>query len=74
MLLFILDLIYIGKTKINTGDYTYSFICKCKAELYMELSKELDYIPKCLKCNSSQLQLRYTVIHGLLWMSPDLHE
>ena len=56
------------------GDYTYSFICKCKAELYMELSRELDYSPKCLKCYSSQLQLRYTIIHGELWMSDDLHE
>jgi len=56
------------------GDYTYSFICKCKAELYMELSKELDYSPKCLKCNSSRLQLRYTIILGELWMSEDLNE
>ncbi len=56
------------------GDYTYSYFCKCGSETYMELSKELDYKPKCLKCNSSQLILRYTVIHGELWMSPDLHE
>ena len=56
------------------GDYTYSFICKCKAELYMELSKELDYRPTCLKCNSSQLVLRYTITHGELWMSDDLNE
>ena len=57
------------------GDYTYSFICKCRAELYMELSKELDYTPKCLNCNSSQLQLRYTIIHGSLWMNDSiLHE
>ena len=40
----------------------------------MELSKELDYKPKCLKCNSSQLQLRYTIILGELWMSESLHE
>ena len=59
----------------NTGDYTYSFICKCKAETYMELSKELHYNPKCLSCNSSRLQLRYTIIHGHLWMNDDiLHE
>ena len=56
------------------GDYTYSFICKCRAETYMELSKEIDYKPKCLKCNSTQLLLRYTIIHGDLWMSDDLHE
>ena len=41
----------------------------------MELSKELDYRPKCLKCGSSQLQLRYTIIYGSLWMNDDiLHE
>jgi hypothetical protein len=51
------------------GDYTYSFICKCKAETYIELSKEIDYNPKCLKCNSSQLQLRYSIIHGEIWMN-----
>jgi hypothetical protein len=56
------------------GDYTYSFICKCKAETYIELSKEIDYNPKCLKCNSSQLRLRYTIINGELWMDPRLHE
>jgi hypothetical protein len=56
------------------GDYTYSFICKCRAETYMELSKEIDYQPKCFKCNSTQLILRYTIIHGDLWMSDDLHE
>jgi len=56
------------------GDYTYSFICKCKSETYMELSKEIDHNPKCLKCGSTQLKLRYTIILGDLWMSPDLHE
>lgn len=40
----------------------------------MELSKELDYRPKCLKCSSSQLLLRYTIILGDLWMSDSLHE
>lgn len=40
----------------------------------MELSKELDYNPKCLKCGSTQLKLRYTIIIGDLWMSPDLNE
>ena len=58
----------------SSGDYTYSFICKCKSETYMELSKEIDYRPKCLKCGSTQLKLRYTIIQGDLWMSDDLHE
>jgi len=40
----------------------------------MELSKEIDYQPKCLKCNSTKLFLRYTIIHGDLWMSDDLHQ
>ena len=56
------------------GDYTYSFICKCKSELYLELSHKISYSPKCLKCGSTQLKLRYTIIHGDLWMSDDLHE
>ena len=57
------------------GDYTYSFICKCKAETYIELSKEIDYNPKCLKCNSSRLVLRYTIIDNQLWLNNSvLHE
>jgi hypothetical protein len=41
----------------------------------MELSKEIDYSPKCLKCGSTQLQLRYTIILGELWMNYSiLHE
>ena len=50
-------------------DYTYSFICKCKSELYIEISREIDFTPKCLKCNSSRLQLRYSIIHGEIWMN-----
>ena len=40
----------------------------------MELSKEIDYNPKCLKCGYTKLKLRYTIINGDLWMSDDLHE
>ena len=55
--------------------YTYNYICmKDKSTLNLEISKPLDYEPKCLKCNSTQLVLRYTIIHGDLWMSDDLHE
>ena len=56
-------------------DYTYSFICKCKSELYIEIFREIDFEPKCLKCNSSRLQLRYSIIQGELWMNEAiLHE
>lgn len=58
-----------------TGDFTYSFMCKCKAELYLELSKEISFNPKCLSCGSTQLELRYTIILGKLWMNDSiLHE
>ena len=50
-------------------------MCKCKSELYVEISREIDFEPKCLSCHSSQLELRYTIIHGNLWMNDDiLHE
>ena len=60
------------QTLSNTGDYTYSFICNCGATLDLELSKEIYYTPKCLKCNSSRLQLRYSIIHGEVYMNDDI--
>ena len=60
------------QTLSDTGDYTYSFICKCGAVLDLELSKEIHYNPKCLKCNSSRLQLRYSIILGDLWMNDEI--
>ena len=60
------------QTLSNTGDYTYSFICKCGAVLNLELSKEIHYNPKCLRCNSSRLQLRYSIILGDLWMNDEI--
>ena len=50
--------------------YTYSFICMIdRSELNLELSKELDYLPKCLKCNKSMV-IRYSINNnGDIWMN-----
>lgn len=56
--------------------YTYSFICmKDKSVMNLEISRELDYIPKCLKCNGNMI-LRYSINNdGEIWMnSAILHE
>ncbi len=53
-------------------DYTYSFYCKCGSVLDLDLSNEISYEPKCLKCNSSRLQLRYSIINGELYMNDDI--
>jgi hypothetical protein len=46
-----------------------------KSTLNLEISKPLDYKPKCLKCNSSRLVLRYTIIDNQLWLNNSvLHE
>ena len=57
---------------MSAGDYTYSFICKCGSVLDLELSKEIGYMPKCLRCNSSRLQLRYSIINGEIYMNDDI--
>ena len=56
--------------------YTYNFICmKDRSELNLELSRELDYLPKCLKCGKSMI-LKYSINNdGEIWMnSAILHE
>jgi hypothetical protein len=53
-------------------DYLYSFYCKCGSVLDLDLSHEISYEPKCLKCNSSRLQLRYSIIQGELWMNDEI--
>jgi hypothetical protein len=56
--------------------YTYAFYCKKdKSEMTLELSKELDYIPSCLKCNG-KLTIRYSIDNnGSIWMnSAIMHE
>ncbi len=57
---------------MSAGDYTYSFICKCNSVLNLELSKKIWDTPKCLKCNSSQLELRYSIINGEIYMNDDI--
>ena len=59
----------------NTGDYTYNFICKCKSQMNVEISREIDFVPKCLKCGSIKMQLRYSIINGDIWMNESImHE
>lgn len=71
------QIIMAGKKKIKDIPltWTYSFICKCKAMLDMEIGHELNYTPVCLKCGS-QLDLRYSIdSFGEIWMNYEiLHE
>jgi NAD-dependent SIR2 family protein deacetylase len=56
--------------------YTYNFYCKKdKSTMNLEISKKLDYIPSCLKCNSNMI-IRYSINeYGELWMnSAIMHE
>jgi hypothetical protein len=50
--------------------YTYSYLCKQdKSILNLDLSREIDYIPSCLKCNTKMI-IRYSVDpNGELWMN-----
>ncbi len=50
--------------------YTYNFLCRSdNSEMNLELSKELDYLPKCLKCSKTML-LRYSIDNnGSIWMN-----
>lgn len=53
--------------------YTYSYICmQDKSIMLLELSKELEYIPKCLKC-AREMILRYSIgDNGELWMNEEI--
>ncbi len=56
--------------------FTYSFLCKYdNSEMNIELSRELDFFPKCLKCNKTMI-LRYSINNdGEIWMnSAVMHE
>ena len=56
--------------------YTYNFLCRQdQSTMNLELSKELDYIPQCLKCNA-RMVLRYSINNdGEIWMnSAIMHE
>lgn len=50
--------------------YTYNFICmKDRSTMNLEISKKLDYLPKCLKCDQS-MTLRYSINDdGDIWMN-----
>lgn len=56
--------------------WTYNFICMSDSStMNLELSKQIKYIPKCLKCNSNMI-MRYSINNdGDIWMnSAILHE
>ena len=56
--------------------YTYNLLCMSdRSELNIELSREIDFIPKCLKCNKTMI-LRYSINNdGDIWMnSAIMHE
>jgi len=58
-----------------SNSHTYSFACKCRAELNVEISREIDFKPKCLKCGSTKMTLRYSIINGEVWMNEEvMHE
>jgi hypothetical protein len=50
--------------------FTYNFLCMSdKSEMNIELSKELDFLPKCLKCNKTMI-LKYSINNdGDIWMN-----
>lgn len=56
--------------------FTYNFLCiSDRSEMNIELSRELDFIPKCLKCNKNMI-IRYSINdNGEIWMnSAIMHE
>jgi hypothetical protein len=50
--------------------YTYNYLCmQDQSEMNIELSREIDFIPRCLKCNSDMV-IRYSIDNdGELWMN-----
>jgi len=56
--------------------FTYNFLCMYdRSEMNIELSRELDFIPVCLKC-ASEMTIRYSIDnHGEIWMNSSImHE
>jgi hypothetical protein len=56
--------------------HTYSFSCSNDNSIMsIEISRELDYTPKCLKCNRT-MHLRYSISNdGEVWMNSGImHE
>jgi len=50
--------------------FTYNFLCMSdRSEMNIELSRELDFLPKCLKCNKTMI-LKYSINNdGDIWMN-----
>ena len=50
--------------------FTYNLVCmKDQSQLNIEISREIDYIPKCLKCNGN-MTFRYSIDNnGEIWMN-----
>ncbi len=56
--------------------YTYSYLCRQdRSMMLLELSKEIGFSPKCLKCGRDMV-LKYSIDdNGDIWMNEDiLHE
>jgi hypothetical protein len=64
-----------GETEIDPI-FTYGFLCMDdRSEMTIELSRELDFVPKCLKCNG-KMTIRYSIDNdGEIWMNSSImHE
>ena len=47
---------------------TYNYLCFCTAQMHIEISKELDFDPYCLKCGL-EMSLQYSIgPNGELYM------
>ena len=50
--------------------YTYNYLCMYdRSEMNIELSREIDFEPRCLKCNGD-MAIRYSIDnYGEIWMN-----
>jgi hypothetical protein len=50
--------------------YTYNYLCMYdRSEMNIELSREIDFEPRCLKC-ASNMTLKYSIDNdGEIWMN-----
>jgi hypothetical protein len=56
--------------------YTYSYLCMYdRSVMNIELSREIDFEPRCLKCNG-EMTIRYSIDnYGEIWMNSSImHE
>ena len=58
-----------GKAQEMT--YTYGWICICKSEMEMHISK-LTYIPECLQCGELMFMMYSIDPDGAVWMNKAL--